>query len=483
MKLIVSIYQDGENDPVGLDDVVKSWLQVWNDKYKAYAELEFRKGSNLKVNTSVAVLPEITKKIISVRNPDIYFVEASRQLELGGIEITVHSPDGSNVEKRYPYLWASRKYGINAFVACPYSKERPNGQVNRLPFRHSNQNSEFLNAWDPLHDPHSSLYQIVPTIDLQSSQDGIPPSILNNMMRWQDFGEFFAHVLAAKTLPEDPSSHARHSLEIFRGKLISLTKACKDNTNDTDATSLLKLPGRWIQIYNIRPEVGHWERGEGQFDSIDGRIMFTLDQISFLPEDERPGLLEFWLPQMVSRHPWIVEQIERGYGSKRFRNIYLVLRNECRTKFADQLNSEDWSILIQNPGLLLERLDWSPSLFRISDTVSQNDRAYIASVGLRNAPAGLIAEIKTLLSDETIILSAHRAYLSNWHQDLNERLQKLPADSKVLIPRIPKQLLVQNGIWGNVPCQILPAEDCNKYHLLMLRQIHRTYGADLMELG
>ena len=51
-------------------------------------------------------------------------------------------------------------------------------------------------------------------------------------------------------------------------------------TRQTEASSLLKLKDRWIQVYNTRPDSGHWERGEGQFDSIDGRIMFTLDEIS-----------------------------------------------------------------------------------------------------------------------------------------------------------------------------------------------------------
>ena len=89
-------------------------------------------------------------------------------------------------------------------------------------------------------------------------------------------------------------------------------------TRSTEASTLLKQPDRWIQVYNARPDSGHWERGEGQFDSIDGRLMFTIDEIYFLDAIQRPTIFEFWLPQLVSVHPWILEQQLRGFTTVHF---------------------------------------------------------------------------------------------------------------------------------------------------------------------
>jgi hypothetical protein len=131
---------------------------------------------------------------VSVRNPDVYFAEATRAVELGGVEITVHSPDGANVEKRYPFVWVARREGINAFVACPYSKVRPGGETNRLPYRHSHRNSEFLGEWKPSEYEEGALQQIVPVRELQGDASRLPGPLQRYILDWAVLGEFFAHV-------------------------------------------------------------------------------------------------------------------------------------------------------------------------------------------------------------------------------------------------------------------------------------------------
>lgn len=473
MNLEISVYQDGSNQPEGLSEILAAWRQVWSREYGQNATLRFAGTINVKELTAQSDLPTKLKKIAAIRNPDIYFVETSNNIELGGVEITTHSPDGSNVEKRYPYLWASRREIVSAFVACPYQKTRASGQKNRLPHRHSKRNLVFARDWDPSGDGADAVYQIVPVQQLQGkSLAGVRDKIRALMLRWEDLGAFFAHTLASRTLPESGRSAARNQLKAFRKKLIGLAQACVDDTTDTEASSLVKLTdGRWVQVYNSRPDSGHWERGEGQFDSIDGRLMFTLDEISLLPEDERPECLEFWLPQMVSRHPWVLEQVDREYGSKRFRNIIEILKESCRTKFADQLTDADWQILTENPGLLIEREDWRPGVYKVTDLVPVEARKRVARHGLKSPSSKLLESLGALLGDDSLYFSTHRAYKEGWFDSLRDVLTSLPASAVVLVPRIPRRLLER---LGSISCKIVCAEDCTKDHLLLLRQLHRV---------
>src|SRR5262245_4106636 len=59
--------------------------------------LKFEAGANLKRISKMDV-PPLLRQISGVRNPDLYFATNDHKTELGGIEITLHSPDGSNVE-------------------------------------------------------------------------------------------------------------------------------------------------------------------------------------------------------------------------------------------------------------------------------------------------------------------------------------------------------------------------------------------------
>lgn len=473
MNLEISVYQDGGNQPEGLSEMIAAWQRVWMKEYGQHATLRFTGTVNVKELAAQSDLPVKLKKIAAIRNPDVYFVEKSLSIELGGVEITTHSPDGSNVEKRYPYLWASRRGGVSGFVACPYQKTRASGQKNRLPHRHSKRNRVFAEDWDPVRGDTSAVYQIVPVQQLQGkSLSGVREKIRALMLRWEDLGAFFAHTLAQQTLPDPARSTAENQLEAFRNRLIELAQACIDDTTDTEASSLVKLSdGRWVQVYNSRPDSGHWERGEGQFDSIDGRLMFTLDEISLLPEDERPECFEFWLPQMVSRHPWVLEQVDREYGSKRFRNIIEILNESCRTKFADQLTDADWQILTDNPGLLIEREDWRPGVYKVADLVPTEARNRVARHGLKSPSAKLLEALGALLDNSDLYFSTHRAYKEDWFESLRDAVSSLPSSAVVLVPRIPRRLL-ESLI--SMSCKIVCAEDCTKDHLLLLRQLHRV---------
>lgn len=472
MDLVIKVYQDGDAQPWKLGELINAWENVWQSDYQNFASIQFRTGLDLKQTDTISLLPESLLYIASIRNPDLYFVEETQGVELGGIEITTHSPDGSNMDKRYPYIWASRRRGISAFVCSSHSKQRPSGQVNRFPYRHAQRNLQFLGMWDP-DNAESALWQMLPIRELQpSGKPPVPSKIWELIPAWTELGAFFAHLLAARVLHGEVAVLARLKLHGFQQRFLDLAQACQDATKETAPSSLLKLPGRWIQVYNTRPDTGHWERGEGQFDSIDGRVMFTLDEISLLGPDTRPSRFEFWLPQIVSSHPWVREQRERGFQSKRFKNLVQLLSEECPTRFADDLSDDDWRILQDNPGVVLERLDWLPAVYKVTEVVRHENIDEIASRGRRTLADSEIQKIRVLLRDDHLYFSTHRAYRQDWEKDLRRGLNGLSPNSVVLIPRIPRKLIVRalSGISNEL--EIVPAEECEKAHLLMLRQIH-----------
>lgn len=462
-------YLDGSNEPEGFREVVAAFEKTWSSKYSAAGSLRFPAPVNVKQAEERSSLPPELSRIAGIRNPDFFFYVPQFKVELGGVEITGHSPDGSNVEKRYPFLWASRRGKTDAFVASYYLKKRPGGQINRLPYRHAHRNSIFLEEWVPTGGVRP-LCQIVPIRELHLEDlDLVPPGIRSLMLSWADLGEFFAHSLAARVLSGRVAASARESLGEFKNRLTALAVACKTNTNDTDASTLIKDGKRWVQVYNTRPDSGHWERGEGQFDSIDGRLMFTLDEIENLAAP--PDRFEFWLPQMVSTHPWIEEQRTRGFASKRLRNIIVVLKQLCVTKFADQLTSADWALLHRNSRLLLERLDWRSEVYRVADLVTASDAAEVARAGIARAPASVHKALEQLLKTKNLYFSAHRPYEIDFEKRLRAGLAQLPTSSTVLVPRIPRKML--SGLASATSANVLAAEDMTKEHLMMLRQIHR----------
>lgn len=471
--LQVQTYSDGPA-PLGLRDIQMSWEATWRKHYHCNVPLQFRPPINIKNAANRTTLPDGLRYIEKVRNPDLYFFERTKCIELGGVEITDHSPDGSNIEKRYPYLWASRRRRLSAFVASRYLKRRPSGQINRLPFRHAFRNMQFLKEWAPgAADGHGQLCQFLPMSELHLEDIAlVPPSIRELLGHWDQLGEFFAHSLAAKVFTGSLLSIAKNWLSLFKTRLEQLAEACiASATRETEASTLLKLPTKWIQLYNTRPDSGHWERGEGQFDSIDGRIMFTLDEISLLAPGDRPRAFEFWLPQMVSSHAWIAEQRQRGFASKRLRNLLVELREMCTTKFADELCVEDWQLLTSNKGLLLERLDWEPSVYRVVDLVPTPHRERVARIGLLNSSKARVSQITSMLSNEDLYFSAHRPYIAGWRAALIEALEPLPSTATVLVPRIPSALI--GSLPSSVRCHVKAAEHCTKDYLLMLRQLHR----------
>ena len=470
----ILIYKDGADDPTGLNEIVKAWKECWEKHYSAVEGLEFSKPKNCKHQNNISDLPEEVTNIFKIRNPDIFFICETNLTPLGGVEITVHSPDGSNAEKRYPYIWASNVNRISGIIICPYSKTRSNHSINKIPGRLSERNRSFLNNWNP-GDANSTFLQIIPIKELQGGTfSSLPQNIKDSIVSFHDIGEFFAHSLALKN---DPTNmFAIKCLSDFKIRLNKLVTACIDNTTFTEQSTLLKTDDKWIQIYNCRPDSGHWERGEGQFDSIDGRIMFTLDTINALPPNDRPNSFEFWLPQMCSNHPWIVEQREHEFGSKRLKNILVTLAPYCKTKFANELTEEDWLTLRNNPQLLLEREDWKEGIYNVALNVPSDKRNSVAKAGIRSSNFPYEA-IEALFNNENIYFSSHKAYSYNYLNRIEITLLTLPTEAVVYFPRIPTSKLTINN--NDIQCTVIPAEKCPKNVLFMLRQLHR-YKKDLV---
>jgi hypothetical protein len=293
------------------------------------------------------------------------------------------------------------------------------------------------------------------------------------MWNYQKIGEFFALRIAQKTLANDELDKATERLHEMKESLGLLVDNCKFNTKETSPSSLLKSNSRWIQVYNSRPDSGHWERGEGQFDSIDGRLMFTLDELDLLygETNQRP-ILEFWLPQIVKNHPWVQEQYERQFKSKRFKNIMKVLDKYLTVKFADDLTKTDWEILTNNESLTLERLDWTPGIFNIEKIIKNKDLKKLTQSGLKNSPIEKLNDIEAFLSRKSIFFSSHRATRTNWEQEISRDSSTLPDGATLLIPRIPQELLDKISFKQSI--KVIPAEKVNKIQLLALRQLHRN---------
>lgn len=470
----IEVYLDGPDAPHGFETLVETWTEVWAQRYGDLRKIGFRDPVDLKGGGS---LPGGVAGIALIRNPDVFFrLESTGEL-LGGVEVTTHSPDGSNIEKRYPYLWASRELSIPAFVATPYQKWRPGGEINRMPRRHMERNLVHLNDWI-VEDTERAPIQLMAIRELHGQGlHEIEASLRNLMPQWKDLAEFFA-ARTVQLVEHDAKHRADAVLRELRSRWIEFVEAAIANTRYTDASTLHKRPDRWIQVYNARPDTGHWERGEGQFDSIDGRLMFTLESIEYTPEDARPESLEFWLPQMVSSHPWIEEQRKRGFGSKRLRNILQVLPERAHTarfvvKFSDQLTDDDWRLLQDNPSLCLERLDPPAELVEGSSMVAASAIDRLCSVGLRSkAPRLLAAE--GLRQLRVGFVSTHRCYDPTWKDSLEHALDHvfLETETQLLLPRIPDRLAVT--IAADDKWQIVPAELITKAQLLGLRQLHRT---------
>jgi hypothetical protein len=140
-------------------------------------------------------------------------------------------------------------------------------------------------------------------------------------------------------------------------------------------------------------------------------------------------------------------------------------------RFADNLEERDWRLLQDSPGAVLERLDWSPGVYRIQDQVSTADARKVAQEGLRNLHGQTLAQVEQHLIHPTLFFSTHRAYRKGWERSFAKDISALGTGDTVLVPRIPAHLLAD--VSGNARCTIIPAQDCTKSHLLALRQLHR----------
>ncbi|HEX2072063.1 MAG TPA: hypothetical protein VHF90_10500 [Thermoleophilaceae bacterium] len=469
--LTVEVYADGSEPHDAWGVIRDAWATEWSSTYPSIGAVAFEEARDLKAADVRAALPPRLSFISDIRNPDLFFTIREHRLELAGLEFSTHSPDGSNIEKRYPLLWSARRYGVHGFLLTPYSKRRGNGtSINRVPRRAAQRNLDVLGAWSP-DDPEGGLALTLPSLELQEGDiEAVPDSVQPHLVSWEDVGRLLAHLMAARLAASGgpwsgPLTQARDDLR-------TMSEACRDATNASTASSLHYDGSRWIQVYNARPETGHWERGEGQFDSIDGRLMVTLDAIDLLPAPSARPRLEFWLPQLVSSHAWVLEQRAAGYGSKRFGNIMRVLRALCLTKFADHLTPRDWAILSANPRLLLEREDrWPSDIYRIVDVTPDDRRAEIARHGLPSLGSAVAREVEALLGNEHLYYTSHRAYEAGWQERLSAGLARVPSGSTVIAPRLPAVLLEQLGRAG---VDLVPGDRCTRSQLVMLRQIERS---------
>jgi hypothetical protein len=452
-------------------EIKRGWEKCWDDNYGSLGDLEFLESRNLKEKEVFAALPARSREAVGVRNPDLLFVASPGEIELGGLDLTVHSPDGSNIEKRYPFLWAARRKGLLGMVLTPYQKQRPSGQVNRLPHRAARRNMRLAEEWDE-GDFQSSLTQILPLSSLQGGLKSVPSPVRSALWSWEDVGELFGHRLALAVAGGSAVSKcAKRNLAEAKRRLCALHLACQNATKNTSASTLFVGSDRVVQTYNARPESGHWERGEGQFDSIDGRLMVTMDDLELFQPKLAKLPLEFWLPQMARGHVWIKEQELRGFQSKRLRNILVTLKGLVTTKFADELSERDWELLRKNPRLCLERDDrWVGDLYWIVDAFAPADRATIASTGLAHCSVALKAEIEAVLKDRKLFYGSFRGYENDWRTRLEAKAARLPSGSKLLLPRIPKAAAPR------LPAAVAAkfAEDCSKAELMALRQLHRS---------
>ena len=460
-EIKITTFVDGDV-PIFLNNIINWWSSEWGNRFYELGNLTFERTLDVKKKDGFDSLPSHLKSAFLVRNPDIFFVAkvGDQDVVLGGVEITTHSPDGSNVEKRYPFVWSGRKYGFNSFIVCPYMKVRASGQHNRLPNRHSMRNIEFADEWI---GGKRTFHQIIPVQELQSSLDVAESFLSHELMNFRKITSFFCSYLACLL----GSKQAHEDLNQFVYEAKSLAEACAAVTKYKNPSSLFEEENRTIQIYNTRPDSGHWERGEGQFDSIDGRLMFTLDGMS----DNSESKLEFWMPQFSREHPWVSEQVDRNYGSKRFRNINVVLSDEVDVKYLEDLTQDDINILRSNQGLTLERLDWDPNIYRIKDLINGGSLENISKSGLKSTRKDIVDEIYDFLNRDDLYLSTHRIYQKDWELEFVNRTNELPINSELIVPRLNRHHLSYFTLRSDIT--IYFAEDCTKTQLLALRQLHR----------
>lgn len=466
----LSVLSDGLPAPHELTAISKAIKSEWEAHYSTnHGAIDISPALNSKVAEVLEACGATTRKALSIRNPDILFVHRDTDTPVAGVELTAHSPDGSNIEKRVPFLWAAQQVGFDAFIATPYQKQRPNGSQNRFPSRHASWASRQASQWIKK-TGEVPLRLILPTKELQGAVRGLPASISSRMAHLADIGRYVAHRLALAI----GETNAGPRLDAIVSGWVQLLDACAANGEVRMPDSRIALDDTWIQIFNARPDTGHWERGEGQFDSIDGRVMFTLEEIADLPAKERPKRLELWLPQMTASHPWIVEQVTNDLGSKRIRNLLRVLPAEAAVpfsvRFAESLNAADWRTLRENPSLTLERLDFPPGVYTIKQIMGSKDLASACKSGARSAAEA--QQSLAILSNKRFAVSTHRAYKPDWQHSLVSGCAALPASARVLAPRLPAKLLA--AIRSDIVQELVPAEHCQRSELIALRQAHKA---------
>src|SRR4051812_29479905 len=204
--LTVEVYADGAEPHEAWNSIRDAWAAEWARSHAVLGNLHFAGNRDLKATEVRAVLPPRLSFISDIRNPDLFFTVREHRLELGGLEFSTHSPDGSNIDKRYPLLWSARRYGVHGFLLTPYSKRRgTTSSINRLPRRAAQRNLDVLSAWG-IDDLEAGLALPLPSQELQEGDlDAVPEAVRQHLVTWEHLGQLLAHLMAARLAPNDAS--------------------------------------------------------------------------------------------------------------------------------------------------------------------------------------------------------------------------------------------------------------------------------------
>jgi hypothetical protein len=219
------------------------------------------------------------EEIVSYRAPDLLIEMKSpdkKQYEvIIAVERTTHSPDGSNIEKRYPLTYICRKKNVSSLTVVPLYKQRIQGQTNRIPSRFADfffqESMNFLKTpdrsrWPALLIPYKNY---TPNKDLIIGGRVLNIDTLTFSDDW--ISEFISNRIVLQIDPGEKTARSRITKQLLKIQNVMQTivkagKIVKARTvNEDDGL---------IVVANLLPETGWWDRGTGQFDSIDGRFFF-----------------------------------------------------------------------------------------------------------------------------------------------------------------------------------------------------------------
>lgn len=124
-------------------------------------------------------------------------------------------------------------------------------------------------------------------------------------------------------------------------KALSVVVAAGD---DVPARTVLENDDVYV-VADLLPETGWYDRGTGQFDSIDGRFLFHLDRARRKREGAKGILL---LPQLGSRFVWIREILEGNGGARRSIRFNSFIENAAKVLYQEDLTRNNYETMVNN---------------------------------------------------------------------------------------------------------------------------------------